>query len=146
MNSNVKSPFLDDQYFTMKDLTQMAGKLMPPSVNKQTVSSNKEPQQEMDCTLSNQYKSPPKKKKTPETSALESPNSFEATAVGASREVNLLVTKFAEVLSDRASADTSQMKELEVILIEARNLESYLKEKKSHLRQTLALISDKLQG
>jgi len=48
--------------------------------------------------------------------------------------------------SDRASADTSQMKELEVILIEARNLESYLKEKKSHLRQTLALISDKLQG
>jgi len=44
----------------------------------------------MDCTLSNQYKSPPKKKKTPETSALESPNSFEATAVGMSLFRNIL--------------------------------------------------------
>lgn len=48
--------------------------------------------------------------------------------------------------SERAAKDTSQMKELEDILTEARNLESYLKEKKHHLRQTLALISDKLQG
>lgn len=48
--------------------------------------------------------------------------------------------------SERAAADTAQMKELEGILTKARNLESYLKEKKYNLRQTLAGISDKLQG
>lgn len=48
--------------------------------------------------------------------------------------------------SERAAADTSQMKELQGILTAAQNLESYLKEKKNHLRQTLALISHKLQG
>lgn len=48
--------------------------------------------------------------------------------------------------SERAAADTGQMKKLQGILTEAQNLESYLKEKKKHLRQTLALISDKLQG
>lgn len=48
--------------------------------------------------------------------------------------------------SDRAAVDASRMKELEGILAEARDLESYLKEKKQHLRQMLAVISDKLQG
>lgn len=48
--------------------------------------------------------------------------------------------------SDRAAADASRMKELEGILAEARDLESYLREKKQHLRQMLAVISDKLQG
>lgn len=48
--------------------------------------------------------------------------------------------------SDQAAGDTSRMKELEGILAEARDLESYLKEKKQHLRQMLAVISDKLQG
>lgn len=47
--------------------------------------------------------------------------------------------------SERAAADTSQLKKLEGILTEAQNLESYLKEKKKELRQTLAVISDKLQ-
>lgn len=57
-----------------------------------------------------------------------------------------LMSVFIACCSERAVADTSQMKELEGILTEAQNLESYLKEKKNHLRQTLALISDKLQG
>lgn len=48
--------------------------------------------------------------------------------------------------SERAAADSSQMRELEGILAEAKSLESYLKEKKTHLRQTLAVISDKLLG
>lgn len=46
--------------------------------------------------------------------------------------------------SESAAADTAQMKELEGILTQARNLELFLKEKKKHLKQTLALISDKL--
>lgn len=37
------------------------------------------------------------------------------------------------------------MKELEGILAEARDLESCLKEKKLHLRQMLAVISDNLE-
>ncbi|KAM9359106.1 testis-expressed protein 12 [Symphorus nematophorus] len=101
----------------------------------------------MECTPANQDKSPPKRKKAPsKPSTLESADLFEATNAGASREVSMLFSKLAQVLSERAAADTSQMKELESILAEAQNLESYLKEKKKHLRQTLALISDKLQG
>lgn len=48
--------------------------------------------------------------------------------------------------SERATADTMLMKELEGILADARYLESYLKEKKQHLKQTLELISEKLQN
>lgn len=42
--------------------------------------------------------------------------------------------------------DASQIQELTNILTEALSLESQLKEKKEHLRQSLAVISDKLQG
>lgn len=77
---------------------------------------------------------------------MESADLFAALTAGANREFSVLFSKYAQVLSERAAADTSQMKELEGILAEARNLESYLKEKKKHLRQTLASISDKLLG
>lgn len=50
------------------------------------------------------------------------------------------------LLRERAAVDASQLGELEDILTEARSLESHLKEKKEHLRRSLALISDKLQG
>ncbi|XP_008278769.1 testis-expressed sequence 12 protein [Stegastes partitus] len=101
----------------------------------------------MECSLANQDESPPTKRRTTsETSTLKSASSFEDTAAGASSEISMLASKFSEMLSERAAADHAQMKELEGILTEARNLESYLKEKKRHLRQTLALISDKLQG
>ncbi|KAF3692576.1 Testis-expressed protein 12 [Channa argus] len=101
----------------------------------------------MDHLPANHEKSPPKKKMPPsKPSTLESPDVLEAIAAGANGEVNMLFSKFAEVLRERAAVDTSQMKELENILIEARNFEDYLREKKKHLRQTLTLISDKLQG
>ncbi|XP_076591405.1 testis-expressed protein 12 [Chaetodon auriga] len=129
----------------------MAGKLIQPVLNKRAANNNKDPKQttsqEMECTSANQDRAPPKKKKTPsKPSMLDSADLFEATAAGTSREVSKLFSEFAEVLSERAAADTSQMKELDVLLAEAQNLESYLKEKKIHLKQTLALISDKLQG
>lgn len=53
---------------------------------------------------------------------------------------------FVDCCRERAAADTSQMKELEAILAEARDLEGHLKEKKKQLKKTLALISDKLEG
>ncbi|CAK6972490.1 hypothetical protein EPR50_G00029620 [Scomber scombrus] len=135
----------------MKDATPTPGKLTPTAVNKRGVNNSKGPKQttslEMERTPANQDKSPPAKKKPPsKPSTLESGDVFEATTAGAGREVSMLLSKLAEVLSERAAADTSQMKELEGILTEARNLESYLKEKKNHLRQTLAVISDKLMG
>ncbi|KAK2847499.1 hypothetical protein Q5P01_010498 [Channa striata] len=101
----------------------------------------------MDRPPAGHDKSPPKKKKPPSRpSTLELPDIVEAVTAGANREVSLLFSKFAQVLSEGAAADTSQMKELEDILTEARNLEAYLREKKKLLRQTLTLISDKLQG
>ncbi|XP_018556355.1 testis-expressed protein 12 [Lates calcarifer] len=135
----------------MKEATPVAGKVIPPALNKRAVSNNKGPVQTtslgMDCTPAYQDKSPPNKKKPPSapcTSDLA--DVFEATTAGARKDVNMLLSKFAKVLNERAAADTAQMKELEGILTEAQNLESYLKEKKNHLRQTLALISDKLKG
>uniref|UniRef100_A0A3Q0R6P6 Uncharacterized protein n=1 Tax=Amphilophus citrinellus TaxID=61819 RepID=A0A3Q0R6P6_AMPCI len=124
-------------------MAPVAGKLKPPAINRMTMNNKGLKQtssQEVECTNTNQEISPPKKRKSPsETSALDSADSFEATAA-TSWPVFLLCC------SERAAADTSQMEELEVILTEARNLETSLKEKKNHLRQTLALISDKLQG
>uniref|UniRef100_A0A7N6B8D4 Uncharacterized protein n=1 Tax=Anabas testudineus TaxID=64144 RepID=A0A7N6B8D4_ANATE len=136
----------------MKEATLLA-ETLKPALSKRAGNINKGPgsvqttSHQMESSLVNRDKSPPKKKKTPsKPSMLESGDLFEATTTGANREVSMLFIKFAEVLSEKAAADSSQMKELEGILKEARNLECYLKEKKKHLRQTLALISDKLQG
>ncbi|KAF7219296.1 uncharacterized protein [Nothobranchius furzeri] len=126
----------------------MAGKLMPPAQQtlSNTNSGNQATSQETGCILPNQDKRQRKKKSyLVETPASDSANPFEATAAGAGIEINMLLTKFADVLSRRAAEDALQMNELECMLIEARNLESYLREKKSRLRQTLAVISDKLQ-
>lgn len=98
----------------------------------------------MECANVNEENSPQKKKK--KAPSLESANPFETIAAGVSKVLSVLVSEFAETLRERAAADASQMKELEAILAEARNLEAHLKEKKKHLKETLALISDKLKG
>ncbi|XP_075938118.1 uncharacterized protein tex12 isoform X1 [Anarhichas minor] len=106
---------------------------------------NKRPANKTECTPANQDKSPLKKRKSLSTpSPVESADVFEAAAADATRDVSMLFSKFAEVLSEIAAADSDQMKELESILTEAQNLESYLKENKKHLRQTLSQIFDKL--
>ncbi|ROL53310.1 Testis-expressed protein 12 [Anabarilius grahami] len=64
----------------------------------------------------------------------------------ANQEVGAIFSKYSEVLRERAAVDASQLGELEDILTEARSLKSLLNEKKEHLRRSLALISDKLQG
>ncbi|XP_071375649.1 testis-expressed protein 12 [Centroberyx affinis] len=136
----------------MNEATPVPGKVIPPTVYMRGVNNSKGPKQkmpqEMEHTPAHQDKSPPKKKKKAcsKPSALDSADLFERTVAGANREVSMLFSKYAEVLSERAAADASQVKELEGILTEARSLESHLKEKKDHLRRTLALISDKLQG
>ncbi|KAG7479385.1 hypothetical protein JOB18_024190 [Solea senegalensis] len=114
------------------------------------VNNNKGPKQtttqEMDCAPENHNESPLKKKR-PHTapSSLESSDFFESISADASKEVSLLLSQFAEGLSVSAAADKAQMKQMEGILTEARNLESFLKEKKKCLRQALDVISDKLK-
>ena len=48
--------------------------------------------------------------------------------------------------SERAALDASQVRDLEGILNEARQLEAQLQEKKDNLKHTLVLIADKLKG
>ncbi|KAJ0063611.1 hypothetical protein NL108_004439 [Boleophthalmus pectinirostris] len=86
----------------------------------------------------------PLKKKLCKKSIAEPTHLFEAATADASCEISDLFTKFAVVLCEKAAADISMMQELEDIVTEARNLEAQLMEKKRLLRQTLALISDKL--
>ncbi|KAJ0021816.1 hypothetical protein NQD34_009306 [Periophthalmus magnuspinnatus] len=86
----------------------------------------------------------PPKKKTCKQSPLIPTHLFDAATADVSCEINDLFTKFADILCEKATADQSMMQELDGIVTEARNLEAHLKEKKKLLRQTLALISDKL--
>ncbi|TRY84873.1 hypothetical protein DNTS_017989 [Danionella cerebrum] len=62
----------------------------------------------------------------------------------AKRNVNLLFSEYTDVFRGRAAEDAELVRELEDTIAEVRCLESHLKEKKEHLRQSLAIISDKL--
>uniref|UniRef100_A0AAX7VQJ5 Uncharacterized protein n=1 Tax=Astatotilapia calliptera TaxID=8154 RepID=A0AAX7VQJ5_ASTCA len=131
----------------MEDAGATAGKLMPAALNMMVNNNNglrQTSSQEMECENVSEETSPQKKKK--KAPSLESANPFETIAAGVSKVLSVLVSEFAETLRERAAADTSQMKELEAILAEARDLEGHLKEKKKQLKETLALISDKLEG
>ncbi|KAJ8368216.1 hypothetical protein SKAU_G00082440 [Synaphobranchus kaupii] len=93
--------------------------------------------------------SSPLKKKRPlsdKSPALNSLDVFQAAVTDANREVNVLFSKYAEVMSERAAVDGSQVRELEDIVKEVKGLESHLMERKEQLRRSLAVISDKLQG
>ncbi|XP_068601725.1 testis-expressed protein 12 isoform X3 [Brachionichthys hirsutus] len=63
----------------------------------------------------------------------------------AGRDVCSLLMTFSHLLSERVVADTSQISELEGVLAEAATVASCLREKKKYLRQTLSVISEKLQ-
>uniref|UniRef100_A0A3B1IVM9 Si:dkey-40g16.5 n=1 Tax=Astyanax mexicanus TaxID=7994 RepID=A0A3B1IVM9_ASTMX len=100
----------------------------------------------VDLALAYSDNSPVKKTKLQSTksSVVDVTNGFE-TAWAAVEEINGLFSKFSEVL-ERAAMDAAQVEQLESVLSEALCLESQLKEKKEHLRRSLAIISDKLQG
>ncbi|XP_068601722.1 uncharacterized protein [Brachionichthys hirsutus] len=71
--------------------------------------------------------------------------SVSASATAAGRDVCSLLMTFSHLLSERVVADTSQISELEGVLAEAATVASCLREKKKYLRQTLSVISEKLQ-
>ncbi|XP_066535975.1 testis-expressed protein 12-like isoform X2 [Hoplias malabaricus] len=90
--------------------------------------------------------SPAKKMKGHCTKSPSVTNGFETAWADAVMEINLMFSNYSEVLRERAAMDALQTEELENILSEAMSLESSLKEKKEHLRRSLSIISDKLQG
>ncbi|XP_061683649.1 uncharacterized protein LOC133504920 [Syngnathoides biaculeatus] len=116
---------------------------MPPKGIKHSADSEYTKFLQMEHAFENPEKSSQMKKKR-HSKTSNSVDSFEMTAAGAGREISMLFAKFADMLSERAAVDTAQRKELESLLQEAQNLESVLKDKKNHLKQTLVQISDKL--
>ncbi|CAL8336087.1 unnamed protein product [Boreogadus saida] len=121
-----------------------------------TIASNKgvksrcpkqKPIEEMEHMAAYQDRSTAEKKATwSKTQMLGLAGVFEAAVAGANREVNMLFSQYAAVLSERAALDASQVRDLEGILNEARQLEAQLQEKKDNLKHTLVLIADKLKG
>ncbi|KAL2085850.1 hypothetical protein ACEWY4_019170 [Coilia grayii] len=117
-----------------------AKRMQPPLPNRGTVDANVSKPNEKSVFCDN---SPAKKVKgaTP-----HSHERLERLMADANTRLTMLFSDFTEVLRERASADSMQVKELGDLLIEARDLEAHLKEKKEHLRHSLAVISQKLQA
>uniref|UniRef100_A0AAY4CLY6 Uncharacterized protein n=1 Tax=Denticeps clupeoides TaxID=299321 RepID=A0AAY4CLY6_9TELE len=78
--------------------------------------------------------------------ANKSPSASDLESVMAVMVCDLMFVPLKRLYRERATMDASQVNELDSILLEARGLEAHLKEKKELLCQSLAVISDKLQG
>ncbi|XP_061449333.1 testis-expressed protein 12 [Rhineura floridana] len=63
-----------------------------------------------------------------------------------SKEINILLSKYANILSERATMDASYVEELEGILKEASSIEHHLKLKRENLRHRFAAIAGPLQS
>ncbi|XP_007494888.1 testis-expressed protein 12 [Monodelphis domestica] len=63
-----------------------------------------------------------------------------------SKEINLLLTKYAQILSERAAVDASYIEEFDAIFKEASTLENLLKQKRESLRQRFTMIANTLQS
>ncbi|KAL6471013.1 hypothetical protein MHYP_G00196630 [Metynnis hypsauchen] len=130
-----------------KDRT-MTGKGSPMTLRGAENKGSKLKLTEVEHAVTYSENSPAKKVKTQSAKlpAEDVTNGFDAAWADAVREINHILSKYSEVLRERAEVDAAQFEELESILSEAVSLESQLKEKKEHLRRSLAVISDKLQG
>ncbi|XP_062995498.1 testis-expressed protein 12 [Elgaria multicarinata webbii] len=63
-----------------------------------------------------------------------------------SKEINALLSKYANILSERAAMDASFVEELQGILKEASSVEHHLKLKRENLRHRFAAIAGPLQS
>ncbi|XP_053143505.1 testis-expressed protein 12 [Hemicordylus capensis] len=72
--------------------------------------------------------------------------SLEKVLNDTSKEINVLLSKYAHILSERAAMDASYVEELEGILKEASSIENHLKSKRERLRHRFAAITGTLQN
>ncbi|KAM3658541.1 testis-expressed protein 12 [Ammospiza maritima maritima] len=63
-----------------------------------------------------------------------------------SKEINNLLSKYADTISARIALDSSYVQELDEILKEARAIEKHLKQKREKLKQRFAVIANSLQS
>ncbi|XP_043851901.1 LOW QUALITY PROTEIN: testis-expressed protein 12 [Dromiciops gliroides] len=63
-----------------------------------------------------------------------------------SKEINLLLNKYAQILRQRAAVDASTLKMFDAICKEASTLENLLKRKRENLRQRFTMIANTLQS
>ncbi|XP_039940854.1 testis-expressed protein 12 [Hirundo rustica] len=63
-----------------------------------------------------------------------------------SKEINNLLSKYADIISARAALDSSHVQELDGILKKARALQKHLKQKREKLKQRFAVIANSLQS
>uniref|UniRef100_A0A8D0L718 Testis expressed 12 n=1 Tax=Sphenodon punctatus TaxID=8508 RepID=A0A8D0L718_SPHPU len=62
-----------------------------------------------------------------------------------SKEINTMLSKYAQILSERAAMDVSYVEELDGFLKEASSIENHLKPKRKSLRHGFAVIANTLQ-
>ncbi|XP_015505271.1 testis-expressed protein 12 [Parus major] len=76
--------------------------------------------------------------------SLSKTESLEKVLNEVNKEMNNLLTKYADVISARTTLDSSYVQELDEILNEARATENHLKQKREKLKQRFALIANTL--
>ncbi|KAL9825746.1 testis-expressed protein 12 [Geothlypis trichas] len=62
------------------------------------------------------------------------------------KEINNLLSKYADTISARIALESSIVQELDEILKEARAIEKYLKQKREKLKQRVAVIASSLKS
>ncbi|XP_010217719.1 PREDICTED: testis-expressed sequence 12 protein [Tinamus guttatus] len=62
------------------------------------------------------------------------------------KEIKNLLSKYAQILSDRAAMDASYVQELDEILREAKAIENHLLQKRESLKQRFTVITNTLQS
>lgn len=61
-----------------------------------------------------------------------------------SKDINLMMSSYAKILSERAAVDASYIDELDGLFKEANTIENFLIQKRELLRQRFTLIANKL--
>ncbi|XP_005531123.2 PREDICTED: testis-expressed sequence 12 protein [Pseudopodoces humilis] len=79
-----------------------------------------------------------------DSQSLSKTESLENVLNEVNKEMNNLLTKYADVISARTTLDSSYVQELDEILKEARATENHLKQKREKLKQRFAVIANTL--
>ncbi|XP_009863437.1 PREDICTED: testis-expressed sequence 12 protein [Apaloderma vittatum] len=77
--------------------------------------------------------------------SLYKPEPLEKVLNEMNKEIMNLLSKYAHILSERATKDASYVQELDGILKEARTIENHLQQKRESLKQKFAVITNTLQ-